>query len=249
MDLTTKIKTALKAAGLNEELAKYIKVDEESQIEEAVTKLKTTLEMSNDDFIKALEESGLGANFERYLKSETDRRVTEAIKTHDLKTQKEEEDRKKKDEKDKKKKEIQGDPDMTPEQKTLAELTNNMSKLTDIVTGLVTERKQVSIQETVKEALKKAGLSENFAKMIKTEDVDKVETEVNELKDSLLEFKQSEIDKAIKDGTLTPQQGGASSTIEEDMAKKFAEEKNEGKSDGTFSGKPIPGVTDNANKE
>jgi len=149
MDLTTKIKTALKVAGLSEELFKFIIVDDEAKIDEAVKALKTSLDMSNEDFTKALNEAGFGANFEKYLQSETDRRVTAAIKTHDDKL---------KADADKKKKETPPpppDPNLTEDQKTISELKGQITSLTESVKALLDGEKIKGIQGTIIAELKK----------------------------------------------------------------------------------------------
>jgi len=68
---------------------------------------------------------------------------------------------------------------------------------------------------------------------IKTEDIEKVKSEVESLKTEFTAYKQTEIDKAIKNGTL-PQIGANTGTIAEDKAVEFAKSKNKGAGDETF---------------
>jgi len=88
MDLITQIKTALKKAGLDEALAEKIKVTDESQIEAEIEKLKGKIDLTPEQLIAAVKEAGLEESFNKYMQSETDRRVSQAITTHDLKQKK-----------------------------------------------------------------------------------------------------------------------------------------------------------------
>ena len=103
MDLITQIKTALKKAGLDEGLAEKIKVTEASQIDAEIEKLKGKIELSSEQFVEAIKEAGLEESLNKYLQSETDRRVSQAITTHDLKSAKEKEEAATKEKAEKKK--------------------------------------------------------------------------------------------------------------------------------------------------
>jgi len=87
----------------------------------------------------------------------------------------------------------------------------------------------------IKDALKKADLSEGFSKYITVEKDEDIDGSVKSLKDEVLGKKQAEIDKKLKDGE-TPPKGEAAGTIEEDAAKKFAETKNVGSKGEPFEG-------------
>jgi len=104
-DLITQIKKALKKAGLDEGLAEKIKVTEESQIEAEIEKLKGKIELTPEQLIEAIKEAGLEESFNKHIQSETDRRVSQAITTHDLKSAKEKEEAATKEKAEKKKKE------------------------------------------------------------------------------------------------------------------------------------------------
>lgn len=239
-ELMTKIKTALKKAGMSEELAKYITTKEESKIDEQVKELKESLKLSPEQFLDAIKEAGLGANLDKYLQSETDRRVTEAVKTHDAKLKTETDKKKEEIENaEKKKKENEG---LTDEQKLITSLTDEVRELKESFTKILEDRKQSDIQIQIKDALKKADLPEGFVKYIKTNESDKIGEEIENLKNEVLTFQQKEIDKMIKDGTM-PAKGTTAETVGEEIATKFAEEKNEGSAEAPFEGKEISGIT------
>jgi outer membrane phospholipase A len=123
MDLTTQIKKALKEAGLDEALVEKIKVTDESQIEAEI----------EEQLVEALKEAGLEESYKKHLQSETDKRVTQAITTHDLKLAKEKEEAttKAKTEEEKKKEQ----ENMSDTDKKIANMTEQIGSLTDLVKG------------------------------------------------------------------------------------------------------------------
>jgi len=122
--LLIKVKDALKKAGLNEELAKDIDIKKESEIEAKIKELKeksSKINLTGEQLLKAIEEAGLKESYEKNLQSEVDRRVTQAIKTHDEKLEKEQKD---KEDEEKKQKEREG---LSDQDKKLAELTDKVA--------------------------------------------------------------------------------------------------------------------------
>jgi len=105
--LLLKIKEALKKAGLDEALAENISITNESEIEAEIEKLKGKVELSPEQLTEALKKAGLEESYKKHLQSETDKRVTQAIATHDLKLAKEKRKQQRKP-KQKKKKERAG---------------------------------------------------------------------------------------------------------------------------------------------
>ena len=233
MDLTTQIKKALKKAGLDEALVEKIKVTEESQIEAEIEKLKGKIELTPEQLIEAIKEAGLEGSFNQYLQSETDRRVSQAITTHDLKSAKEKEEAATKEKTEKKKEEEQ--KNMSESEKKISDLTEEVKNLTALVKDLSGTTVKTKRETLIKDALKKADLSEGFSKYITVEKDEDIEGSVKSLKDEVLGLKQAEIDKKLKDGEVPPK-GEAAGTIEEDVAKKFAEEKNLGSKGQPFEG-------------
>jgi len=233
MDLITQIKTALKKAGLDEGLAEKIKVTEASQIDAEIEKLKGKIELTPEQLVEAIKESGLEDSFNKYLQSETDRRVTQAITTHDLKSAKEKEEAIEKEKAEKKKKEEQAN--MSESEKKISDLTEEVKNLTILVRELSGTTVKTKRETLIKDALKKADLSEGFSKYITVDKDEDIEESVKSLKDEILGHKQAEIDKELKDEEPPPK-GEPMGSLKEEEAKKFAEEKNAGPGGQPFQG-------------
>lgn len=233
MDLTTQIKKALKKAGLDEALAEKIKVTDESQIEAEIEKLKEIKELTPEQLEAAIKKAGLEESYKKHLQSEVDRRVTQAITTHDLKLAKEKEEAaaKVKTEEEKKKEQA----NMSDTEKQISNLTEEVKSLTGLVKTLGESTVKTKRETLVKTALKEAGLSEGFSKYITVDKDEDINESVKNLKDEVLGKKQSEIDKKLKDGD-TPPKGELAGTIEEEIAVTFAKEKNVGAEGQPFQG-------------
>ena len=234
MDLTTQIKTALKKAGLDEGLAEKIKVTDKSQIEAEIEKLKGKIELTSEQLLEAIKEAGLEESFNKHLQSETDRRVSQAITTHDLKSAKEKEEAATKEKDEKKKKEEQAN--MSDTEKKISDLTESVGKLTDLVKDLSGTTVKTKRETLIKDALKKADLSEGFSKYITVDKDEDIEESVKSLKDEVLGLKQAEIDKKLKGGEIPPK-GELAGTLNEELIAKVASGK--GKTEGTFEGKKL----------
>lgn len=239
--LLIKVKNALKEAGLDEELAKYIKITKESEIEETIKNLKKKIELTPEQLLDAIKEAGLKDSFDKYLQSETDRRVTEAIKTHDAKLAKERLE-KEKEETEKKRKEDE-QKSLTEEQKKIADLTDEVKELKDIIKSISEGSSKEQLTTQIKTALKDAGLPESFSENIKVDDPEKIGDAVETLKNKIQEHEQSEIDKKLKDGEI-PGVGDTVKTIKEDTAREFAEEENKNE----MAGQPVLGKLTEAEK-
>jgi len=234
MDLITQIKTALKKAGLDEGLAEKIKVTEASQIEAEIEKLKGKIELTPEQLVAAVKEAGLEESFNKYLQSETDRRVSQAITTHDLKSAKEKEEAATKEKAEEKKKKEQ--ENMSDTEKKISDLTESVGKLTDLVKDLSGTTVKTKRETLIKDALKKADLSEGFSKYITVDKDEDIEESVKSLKDEVLGLKQAEIDKKLKGGEI-PIKGEQAGTLNEELIAKVASGK--GETEGTFEGKKL----------
>ena len=234
MDLITQIKTALKKAGLDEGLAEKIKVTDESQIEAEIEKLKGKIELTPEQLVAAVKEAGLEESFNKYLQSETDRRVSQAITTHDLKSAKEKEEATAKEKAEETKKKEQAN--MSDTEKQIANLTEQMGSLTNLVKGFAETTVKTKRETLIKDALKKADLSEGFSKYITVDKEEDIEESVKKLKDEVLGLKQAEIDKKLKGGEIPPK-GEAAGTLNEELIAKVASGK--GETEGTFEGKKL----------
>lgn len=231
--LLLKIKKALKDAGLSEALAENIDITDESKIEAEIEKLKKKVDLTPEQLVEALKEAGLEESYKKHLQSETDKRVTQAITTHDLKLAKEKEEAttKAKTEEEKKKEQ----ENMSDTDKKIANMTEQIGSLTDLVKGFSESTVKTKRETLIKDALKKADLSEGFSKYITVDKDEDIEGSVKNLKDEVLGLKQAEIDKKLKDGDI-PSKGVAAGTIEEEIAVSFAKEKNEGSDGQPFQG-------------
>lgn len=198
---------------------------------------KEELELTSEELINAIKEANLTKSFEKYVKEqqdkEADRRVSQAILTHDLKLKKEAEEAeaKKKAEEEKKK----GQANMSDTEKTIANLTEQIGNLTNMVKGLGESTIKAKRETLIKDSLKKAGLSEGFSKYIIVDKDEDIEENVKNLKDQILGLQQAEIDKRLKDGGI-PAKGEAAGSIAEETAKKFAQERNKGSAAQPFQG-------------
>jgi len=234
MDLITQIKTALKKAGLDEGLAEKIKVTDKSQIDAEIEKLKGKIELTPEQLAEAIKEAGLEGSFNKYLQSETDRRVSQAITTHDLKSAKEKEEAATKEKAEEKKKKEQAE--MTDSEKKISDLTEEVKSLTTLVKDLSGTTVKTKRETLIKDALKKADLSKGFLSYITVDKDEDIEENVKNLKDQVLGLKQAEIDKKLKEGEV-PSKGEPAGDIGEEIIAKAASGK-EGTA-GDFEGKKL----------
>ena len=218
----TEIKTALRNAGLSEDLVSRIKVKNVADIEGSVQKLQKELEL-----VEAVKKAGLDEDFKRYVQSETDRRVTEAIQTHTDKLRKEIEDELAKKitppVDDKNKQTDDSKNQMTPEQKELQELRATIKSLNEKFDGLTTKLTQSELDKLIRSELGKAGLSAEFAAYVKVDDQSKIAEAVSDFKAKLDTHQQGIIDKKLEAGELSSvKKGSAGATLEESQIAAYA---------------------------
>lgn len=233
--LLIKLKDALKKADLSEELAKDIDITNESEIEAKVKELKeksSKIKLTGDELLKAISEAGLKESFDKHLQSEVDRRVTQAVKTHDEKLEKE---RKDKEDEEKKKKEREG---MNEQEKTIAELKDTVANQGKIIEELTGKFSNTNLDTLKKDALKKAGLPEGFIKYVNVDDPEKIGDVVEELKNQVQEHQQKEIDEKIEKGEI-PKIGEPLGSVKEDTAKDIADERNKSTQEIPSDGKNL----------
>jgi len=138
---------------------------------------KEKIELSDQEFLEAVKTAGLEKNFKSYLQKEGDRRLTEGLKTYQKNLEK-------KDSSDSEK---------------IINLENELKELKN--TNLKT-----SLDNSIKDSLKEAGLSEGFSKYIKVDKEEDIEAAVKDLNDNILGLKQKSIDEKLKEGE-PPQKG------------------------------------------
>ena len=222
----TQIRNALKTAGLDEGLINRIKVRQEDDIAGAVTKLKEETALFD-----GLEKAGLRELFEKYLQSETDRRISKALATHDEKLSQEkeaQEDRLM----------VSGDaermnsdsPGTTYDQNAITNLKSLVQtlieKVAHIEQGAATQRCEL----LARKALKEAGLPESMTRYISLDDESRIMDQVETLKKEILDIRQAENDGKLLDSTI-PSIGGNTGTLGEDAALQFAQSLNTGDSE------------------
>jgi len=233
-DLITQIRAALKKAGLDEALAETIKVTDESQIAAEIVKLTAKKELSPEQFAEELKKAGLDKDYKKYLQSETDKRVTQALATHDLKITKEKEETEAKRIADEEKNKKQAN--MSDTEKTIANLADQIGNLNKKIDGLSETTVKTKRETLIKDALKKADLGEGFAAYINVEKDEEIEEKVKTLKDQVLGIKQAEIDKKLKEEGGAPNKGEGTGSVGDTEAETYAKERNEGSKDQPFQG-------------
>jgi len=208
------IQKALKLAGLSEDLWDTISVTSEPEIESAVKKLAST---QREEKIKAaLKEKGLTDDLDKMLESKVDQAVTKAIQTHDAKKleadktkadedAKTEEAKRLADEEAKKKADevnkLEGTEKMFAEMKQIIETQNGeISGLKDQISGVKNSLSDVDRKALIADKIKTAGLNPKFSEFVTETDADKIEAQVNGLKETYASQKQIDNDKLIADG-------------------------------------------------
>lgn len=199
------IKAELKRQGLSEDLVSKITVENESEIEAAVKAFKESQKKSLAEFLK---ENGYEDDFNRHIQSETDRRVTQAIKTYEEKHPRPKPPEKKEDE------------NMTEEQKRIKELTETVEKLTNTVTQLQDGTRVSSLKTLATEAIKKAKLPESWVDRVNVEKAEDIEGVVEQLTEEYNTIQQSIIDEKLENGGVLKSSPG---TVTDKEIDSFAE--------------------------
>ena len=186
MDLKALIQAALKKAGLPEDLHEQIKAEKEDEIDGLVEEFKKTYvpptkpslaEMLKDEtFKKELEEYTSDA-----LKSEVDRRVTQALETYDKKLK---------------------DLDPKKESAQITELKGMVEKLTEGLTGQAAAQKTQQLRTVTAVKLKEAGLPDGWIERVKVEEESEIEGAIKVLTEEMTGIKQGVFDQAMKDNPI-----------------------------------------------
>ena len=237
------IKTALKKAGLKEDLADELekKVKSEEEIEDAVKELvekeKTKSELTFDDLKRMIKEADLEELLEKYVKSEADRVVTKAIKSHDDKLkEKADEARKQKEAEEAKKK---AEEKMSDEEKRWSKIEEMVKTMGEKVDTFLNKTSKDGLRAKVRAALKEAELDESFAEKLKIEKEEDIEATVTGLRDFVDKREQEKIDKKLEELGVPKDGNGQTTTPTEDMVADYAERKEKGEISGTFQGKDL----------
>ncbi len=237
MNFETEIKTALKAAGLSEDLWTKITVKTVDEIAGAVTQLKAdsdkTKSYTKEELINILRDAGLENAFNKALESETDRRMTVYLKNQDEKL------KKAADETVNKKKVEAEKATLTPEQTEFQSLKDTVKALNEKLDGLTTTITASDMSSRVRAELKKQGLSEKFEANITVADPEKIAEVVAGFKTTYDEAQQANIDAKLAAGELSPvKRGAAGQTLEQSNIAAYAASKGVG---GAVKNPDFPG--------
>jgi hypothetical protein len=190
-----KIKAQLKAMGLDETLAEKIKAEKEEDILQSILKYQ--------------------------VDSESDRRVTEALKTREKKLREEFDIEIKTKLEDQEKTFKKPDPPKDKDVDILKSIQDTLKPFTDKIAKLEQADSKRTRDLSVKNLLKAAELPEDkwFSKVTADTD-DDIKTQVEDIKGLVNEIRQQETDKLLKDGTFKRANDGKNtSSIVEQLIK------------------------------
>ena len=208
MDKELKLK-ALREAGLSEDLIDQITATTDDELTTQIAELKvkhpptakiSLVELLKDEGFKA----ELSTHVEGLVKSETDRRVTQALETFEKKIKP-----------DKK----EDDDAVTKE---IGELKTLVTGLSEKLTGQQETQKQESIKVLATIAIEKAGLPVNWVSRVQVDSEDKIDEAVKVLKTEYDGIKQGVIDDAIKNSPIPGLALGDSGNITQTTIDNFA---------------------------
>lgn len=128
-------------------------------------------ELSEEEFLAKIKEANLGDNLDKYTQKIGDKRTSEGIATFKKNLEKK---------------------DFTDSEKII-NLENELKEIRD--TNL-----KNTLNNSIKDSLKAAGLSEGFLKFIKVDKEEDIGSAVKELNDNILGLKQLDIDNKLKGG-------------------------------------------------
>ncbi len=230
------IKDALKEVGLNEGLHSFINVEDEEALKEAIIKMKEATSIkegaSNEEILKQAELFGLKDSFEKIHQSETDKRVTEGIKTREENLRKEILEELNKDKDKDKSKNKEGENDMPKEfLDALKLITDRLEKIEPIANNYSNNL----LETQIKASLKVAGLDDSFLEFIKVKEESEIETAVKSLKEKTDKALQVKLDKQLEEGII-PETSFSKGNVEEGTIKSYAQKKNKPESVGDFKG-------------
>lgn len=131
------------------------------------------IELTEDELLAAIKESGLSKSFQSYLQKYSDQKVSSGISTF---------------------KKNQENKNLTDQER----IESLETELKEMKAG----KAKSNLETQIKAEMKKEGLSEELLKYVRCDDPDKVGESVKALKDDFLNLKQSEIDEKLKEGDI-----------------------------------------------
>lgn len=192
MKLIELIKAELKAQGLSEDLHTNITVKEESEIKKAVEDYLKANPPKDLTFDELINKHGLKDQLSTMIQSETDKRVTQALKTQKEKHDAELESLGKK-----------SNETGTPENPDIASLKKTVAGLVDALEGQKNARLKEDLNNVIIAKVKESGLPESWASRVIVDDATKIEDAVKILVDEHTDIRQKAIADKL-DGNFIP---------------------------------------------
>uniref|UniRef100_A0A6M3LAE9 Scaffolding protein n=1 Tax=viral metagenome TaxID=1070528 RepID=A0A6M3LAE9_9ZZZZ len=162
-------------------------------------------ELSADDFLKAVKDAGLDKSLDKYLQSEADRRVTEAIKTHEKKLRDKEKQRKEKETKEK------AEANMSDSDKKVSELEESLTKLTNMMSEFMGKQQAEKLDVLKKAAIKDAGLPEAYVGLLDVDSEKDIAERIKLIQEGFNKLKDREV-QAWAEGQKQPFRSTGGST-------------------------------------
>lgn len=206
-----KLKAKLKEKGLPEFLAGLFKVEKDEDVEKIINSYEG-IKDSTDPKLESVTAKLLADQ----ASAEADRRVTDAVKTHETKL-KEKFEFVKKD----KKSDTPPTPSDNPE---INELKKSIADLTGLVTGMVQKTVREQAQTEFLRLAKEKGIPEAFAKKYPVDDLNKLNDTLVIAEKEYTDIKQQLINEQFGEGGL--QLGVRGNAFNETEVKNFAQSKN-----------------------
>jgi hypothetical protein len=201
------IRAALKKAGLPETMWEQVKVTSAGEIDAAVTALKATAKpQTEEEFLAFVKASGNEDLYNSLLAKNADKRVTEAIKTHDAKKTTKPPDA----------------PPPTPETDANKAILDEMKTLREEFATQKAKLDRAEIDAGVKAALKAANISEEFAPHIHVESADQIAASVAAFAAKVTAQAQAVIDTKLESGALSPAKVGSGTPAETASVAEYA---------------------------
>jgi hypothetical protein len=206
MKLIELIKAALLKAGLPEDLHDQIKAETEDEVDAKVEEFKKTyVPPTKPNLAEMLKDETFKKDLEEYtqeaLKSEVDRRVTQALDTYDKKMNP-----------DKKEKESEA----------IVKLNEKIDKLTETLTGQQETQETQRLKGLATAALKEAGVPESWIDRVNVKSEDKIAGVVKTLQTEHTAIKQGVIDDVLKEHPIPGLALGTSGNITTGKIDEFA---------------------------
>ncbi len=178
------IRAALKKAGLPEDLHDQIKAETDDEVDAKVEEFKKNYKPPAKPILAdMLKDETFKTDLEEYtkdaLKSEVDRRVTQALDTYDKK--------------------MNPDKSKEKESEAIVKLNEKIDKLTETLTGQQETQEAQRLKGLATAALKEAGVPETWVDRVVVKSETEIEGVIKTLKEEHTAIKQGVIDQVLKE--------------------------------------------------